>query len=281
MGDTPAKTAIKDLSVTMLGGMMTLKVDALACRKPEERVEFKLVVPASETPEPTKPVQMYVHPDDVDSASGPVRMWKVSECERAREIDGILYRVTQEEIDAAKEPVIEKGAIDIKVHRAADVEAQTRPSGAVYRLRPKAVPHVYAMLVDLASDPDLAFLGEMTVRDVQRLYRLTSWNGALLLQECIRPGEFYDAEDYRHDYPEALLDKMREAVAATVEDFEPDAYYSHLREQAKAFDESKRDPNAPKPEPKAKPKAEASVDDLMAMLDGVAAKAKPKAKAKK
>lgn len=266
------KTAVKDLSVTLLGGLMTLKVDVLPCRKAEETVKFSLICP--EEVEPTKPVQMYVHPDDVDSTKGPVRMWKVSECERAREIDGILHRVTAEEIEAAKETLIEKGEIDLAVYRAAEVEATTRPSGALYRLRPKAVPQVYAMLVDLVADPDLAFIGEMTNRDVQRMYRLTSWNGALLLQEMVRPGEFYDAEDYSHPYPDALLGKMQEAVTATIEDFDPEQYANFLRDRAEALDAAKRDPNA-KPAPKKVEKPKDSVDDLMAMLDGVAAKAKP------
>lgn len=278
MAETGPKTAIKDLNLSLLDGMMNLKVDALPTRRAPETVAFKIIVPLPG--EPVQPKQMYVHPDDLDSQKAGVRMWSTVECERAREIDGILYRVTPDEIDAAKEPAIEKGEIALKVFAASAVEATTRPSGALYTLRPKAVPHVYAMLVDLVSDPSLAFIGEMTVRDVQRLYRLTAWNGALRLQECIRPGEFYDHEDYGHDYPAALLDKMREAVTATVADFDPEVYTNHLRDQAAALDAAKRDPNAPTVAPKKAAPVRESVDDLMALLDGVAAAAKPKVKAK-
>lgn len=273
-----ARTAVKDLSLILLDGMMTLKVDALACKKPEETIEFKIICP--EEGEPTRPRQMYVHPDDVDSTTAGVRMWSVGDCERAREIDGVLYRVTPEEIDAAKEAVLPSGEITLKAYDAAAVEATTRPNGQVYRLRPKAVPHVYAMLVDLAADPDLALIGDLTIKGVQRLYRLTSWNGSLLLQETIRPGEFYDAEDYSHDYPAPLLAKMREALNATRGEFDPEVYASHMREQAKALDAAKRDPNAAPPAPKAKAKVEATTDDLMAMLDSVAAASKSKAKSK-
>lgn len=273
MAESGPKTAVKDLNLSLLDGLMNLKVDALPTKRAAETVSFKIIVPLPG--EPVQPKQMYVHPDDIDSAKAGVRMWSTVECERAREIDGILHRVTPEEIDAAKEPAIEKGEIALKVFDATAVEATTRPSGALYTLRPKAVPHVYAMLVDLVADTSLAFIGEMTVRDVQRLYRLTSWNGALLLQECIRPGEFYDPEDYSHDYPSPLLAKMKDACTASLGVFDPTTYTNHLREQAAALDAAKRDPNAPVVKPaKAAPVRE-SVDDLMAMLDTVAAKAKP------
>lgn len=273
MAASGPKTAVKDLNVSLLDGLMNLKVDALPTKRAAETVSFKVIVPLPG--EPTQPKQMYVHPDDVASTKGPVRMWTTTECDRAREVDGILHRVTQEEIDAAKEPAIEKGSIDLKVYDAGAVEGTTRPSGALYTLRPKAVPHVYAMLVDLAADTGLALIGEMTVRDVQRLYRLVSWNGSLLLQELIRPGEFYDAEDYTHDYPAALLTKMKDACMASLAVFDPDAYTNHLREQAAALDAAKRDPNAPVVKPAKPAPVRESVDDLMAMLDGVAAKAKP------
>lgn len=279
MAQNGPKTAVKDLSVSLLDGIMTLKVDAIACKKTEETIKFSLICPGED--EPIRPRQMYVHPDDVDSGTA-ARMWTTAECDRAREVDGILYRVTAEEIEASKEPVLPPGQIDIHVYPAEDFEKVTRPNGTVMRLRPKAVPHVYAMLTDLVKDETKAYAGELTIRGVQRLYRMHSWDGTLILQEQIRPGEFYEAEGYDHDYPAALLSKMQNAVEATLAEFNPDEFVSVLRERAAALDAAKKDPNAPQikaSEPKESSKE--SVDDLMALLDSVAAPKKPAKRAVK
>lgn len=270
-----AKPATKDATLSLLGGLLTLNVDVLPAKIAEERVTLTYIIP--DIDEPTRPEQMYVDPAD------PARQWKPGQLDKARDVDGILYRVDPDEVAEAKTPLLPTGQIDVTSFPAEQVEKVCRPSGALYRLRPKAAPHVYAMLVDLLADRTVAFVAELTIRGNQRMYRVESWNGALILQEQVRPGEFYAAEDYSKEYPEALLDKMQTAVSTTVEDFDPDTYRSFLRDRAAELDAAKRDPNAA---PVVKVAPRPKVDDaeaLMALLDGVAAasKAKPKAKARK
>lgn len=271
------KPAAKDATLSLLGGLMTLKVDVLPAKQAEERVDLKIICP--DTDEPTRPEQFYVHPDDVGGDKP--RMWKVGECDKAREVDGILYRVDPDEVAAAKEPLLPTGEMAVTVFPADEVETVSHPGGAMYRLRPKAAPHVYAMLVDLIADRSKAHMCELVIRGNQRFYRLESWNGSLTLTEYVRPGEFYEAEDYTADYPEALLDKARAAIDTQTETFDPDAYRSFLRERAQELDEQKRDPKAKAAAPKAAPKPKVDdTDALMALLDGVAATAKkPRRKA--
>lgn len=267
------KPAASDATLSLLGGLMSLKVDILPAKRAEERISLTLICPDED--EPLRPVQMYVHPDDLD-ADKP-RMWATGDLDRAREVDKILYRVDADDVKEAKEPLLPSGEMSISSFPAEQVETVSRPSGALYRLRPKAAPHVYAMLVDLVADRALAHMCEMTLRGSQRFYRLEAWNGALILTEYIRPGEFNPAEDYTAEYPDALLDKAQGAIAAQVEDFNPDEFVSFLRDRAEEFDAVKRDPKAKTAAKKApvKPKLD-DTDALMALLDGVASAAKPK-----
>jgi non-homologous end joining protein Ku len=271
MADT-AKTAAKDAPLSLLGGLMTLKVDVLNAKRAEETVEFKLICPDEDNP--TRPVQMYVHPDDLDGANP--RMWKVGELDKAREVDGILYRATPEEIAAAKETVLPTGQMSVTVVPA--IQFNTVANGAFYRLRPKEQPAVYAALVKrIAADTDLAYITELTIRGKQRFYRLIVVEGVLSLQEHIRPGELYDAEEYSTDTDPKLIDMLGDAVRNNVEDFDPEEYVNFLRTRAEELDAAKRDPNAPKVEkaPRAK------VDDTAGLLAALesAAKAKKRRKA--
>lgn len=279
MGAT-ARTAAKDAKLSLLGGLMTLVVDVLPAKIAEERIEFKLICPDED--EPTKPVQRYVHPDDVDG-TGPIRMWPVGELNRAREIDGILYPVTDDDIAEAKETLLPSGEMEVTFVPAEQFEARSRPSGMLYRLRPKAQPKVYAAVyAEIDALSDVAAICELTMRGSQRLYRLQAWNGALVLQEQVRPGEFYDGETYNLECDERLRATLHGAIEAQVVDFDPEGYVNFLRQRAQELDEAKRDPNAPKPERKAKV-VEDSTDDLIALLEAsaAAAKAKKPARAKK
>lgn len=275
-------TAAKDATMSFLNGTFTMQVDVLSAKIAAERIDFRLVIPADVEPDPVNPVQMYVHPDDTDG-TGPVRMWRVNELDKAREVGKTLHRVTPDEIEAAKETLLPTGVMAVRVVPADEFESQSRPDGAFYRLRPKGNAAVYAAFVArIALDTDLAYITELTMRGWQKFYRVVSWNGTLCLQEHVRPFEFAPAETYSADYPPELCDKFGEAFRATVESFDPDEYRNFLRDRAAELDAAKADPNAAPIVP-AKPKP--VVDDtagLMALLDTVAATAsKPKGKTKK
>lgn len=263
-----AKPAAKDASLSLLGGLMNIKVDVLPAKKAEENVEFKLICPDED--EPTRPVQMYVHPDDVDGDQP--RMWKVGELDKAREIDGLLHRVTPEEIEAAKETLLPTGQMAVTVVPAG--QFTTVANGAFYRLRPKEQPAVYAALVKrIAADTDLAYVLELTIRGKQRFYRLISWQDTLCIQEHVRPGELYEPEGYSTDADQKLVDMLGEAVRNNVEDFNPDEYVNFLRARAEELDAAKRDPNAPKVE---KAPRAPKVDDTAGLLAALESAAKKK-----
>ncbi len=278
-----ASTAVKDANLSLLSGAMNLTVDILhTVRTDGKTPSFPLICPDEDPP--LKPKQFYVHPDDEDgigptlvNGTTPVRMWTVSECDHAREVDGILHRVTAEEMAATKEPVLPVKMIDITIFPAEQVEAQSRPSGALFRVRPKNSPHIYSMIARAVEQADnKAFIGEMTVRGVQRMYRLITWQGVLMLQEWIRPGEFHAAEDYEHDFPTKLLDSFLNAADTLTEEFDPVAYANFLRDRAAELDDSKRDPNAPKVAPaRPVPVAKDDADSLTSMLESLAAAKKP------
>lgn len=284
MSDTPKAPRAFASGVSMtLFGTMTLTVDLLPARRSDNAADPKLVCPACE--EGVKLQQQYACPEHPEH--GP---FVSSEAHRAIEIDGMLRKVTDEELAALKQPTTPDKEAEFRVFRAADVERETLPGGSVYRARPKANAKVYHMLVDLVSDRSLAFIAELTLRGSQKLYRLVARDGLLTFVELIRPGEFHHIEVAGAEYDADVLTELSKFVkggdgyAGVVEDFDGTVWRNTHRDRAAALAEAKRDPNSPTPEAVAvvvkKPEEDALVG-IAAMLASAKGAKPAKAAAKK
>ena len=287
--DVPAiKAYASGLNLDVMG-VISLTVDAVPARRPNSRISFKTIDPNID--EPTQIPQVYWNED-----TG--MHYMQGEMDKAREVDGVLHRVTPDEIDALKEAVLPTGEATIAPFAADEIDAVTRPGGSAYWLRPstpttgrgksktkKAVPasqlRNYALLVDaLAADPTKAWVMEMTLRGEQKMWRLVSWQDRLLLSEVIRPGEFSTIPAVETTYDGRLLDGVLAAAEANMQPFKPDEYVNFYRDRAAAMDEAKR---TGAPVPAAAP-LKVVVDDtgddngLLALLEASVKQAKPKRK---
>lgn len=276
----PPRAFASGVQFTLFGGTMTMPVDLLPAKRSDGTVRLKTVCPACE--EGVALSQRYICPEHDDH--GP---YESSEAHRAIEVDGLLKKLTDEEIEALKQPTIAEKEATFRVFHAADVERETLPNGSVYRVRPKANAALYHLLVDLVSDRTIAFLAEVTLKSSQKLYRLVSRDGLLTLVELIRPGEFHHIEVSSADYDAAMLERLSAFVKGDdefegiVEAFDGAEWENTHRERAAALAEAKRHPDAAAPPPivsKAKTAAADPMAGLAAMLEQ---HAKPKAKPRK
>lgn len=258
MTDTvkPAK-AIGTTDLIFFEGMMSFTTSIVPVKK--SGTGLKLCCPACD--DATKLDQRYIC--SVEASHGP---YEQKEAHRAIEVDGMLRKVTAQEILDLKAATIADGEANFSVYHASDVEKCTMASGSLYRLRPKTGLKPYSMLVDLLKDESLAFVCEMTFKGGQKMYRCISRDGMLWLRELIRPHEFHAPENVVTDYPGALLEAATKKAEASVKTFDPVEYENVQRRRLAQLEDTKRDPNAPKPEV-VKPVAKGDdVDDLVAML---------------
>lgn len=272
----PIKAAMSGIELIALGAVR-VNVDAFTAKRSEGTVAFKTICPDCDDPTPLP--QKY----ECDAHG----LFSVGELQKARLVDGELHRVTEEEIAAAKAP----GTVDtgiVTIFESAEVEAHTRPNGAVYVLRPgrnaktKKVSaedvKLYGLLVDvIGKATSQAWIVEHTSRGSQKLYRLESWNDTLVMQELVRPGEFHATVATDKSYDPRLLDAMNEAAEALVAPFNPTGFENVMRERAAELDEAKRT-GAPVPAAVAAATPKDNSGDLLALL---AASTKMAKKAKK
>lgn len=261
-----------DISVSFVNPLLNVVVDFVPVKATDKSKQLKIICPLCETP--TSMSQRYL----CEHGHGP---FAISEADRAREIDKVLYRVTEEEISQLKGATIPPEAgLSLRAYEAEEVEAMTRPSESAYRLRPKGNLSVYAMLVKLAEDTDRAFIGEVNLRGNQKMFRVQTWNGQLVAQELTRPDDLAPMDDINPDFDDRLLATAEMLVSSDISTFVPEEYRNTIRERSAMLDEAKRDPNAV-PVTMEKVAARANNDDLLALLEQAVEAAKPTKKNKK
>jgi non-homologous end joining protein Ku len=292
----------KDIVIDLFGGMTNVIVDLVAAREGDSDEKFTTCCPAC--PEPTKLSQVRIctkhSPIDrirallaqskatvktadvqaaLDGGHGP---YGNNDVDRAKEISkGILARVSDEEYEAVKATDLEtKDGLTLQVVDAEEFERHSIPNGNVYRIRPKGQFAIYSMLVDLIGDRSRAWIGEMTLRSKQNLYRISVWNGQLLLQEHVRPSDLAPADEIEQaEYPGGLLDRANEMADQIKTEFDAAAFANQVKERGRQLAAAKAaggegsavEAIAAK---NTAPKADAA-DSLMAMLESSLASAKP------
>lgn len=179
--------------------------------------------------------QVYMCPND--AAHGPI---KKGELAKGREVaKGKYVRVTDEEAAALKEPTLEANQLELTVFRSEDVDNATTGNGTGYFLAITEDTSSAKMLFDLlVANPDKTLVGEMTLGTTQKMFRLGTWNRSLFLQEVIRPTEIATPIAVGGvDYKAKLFPVYEELFEEAVEEFDPTAFASKIRERIAEFDQ--------------------------------------------
>lgn len=275
----PKKQRTFASNVTVSLAVMNMQTDLLPVKQGDGAVKFKIVCPDCD--DTVTMDQKYICTEDES------HVHTSGTAARAKDVDGVLVKVTAEDIEAIKEPTLEPNQLDLQVYPADQVDAATRPVGVAYRVRPKPTKgsmQVYGVLRDLFADESVAYIGEMTIRSEQKLFRAEVWHGQILLQELARPELVAPVDQIDVTYDTKLLKTAKALADALVEDFDPEAFRSVVQQRAAEFDAAQRAAatgTAPAPKKKAAPKQDDSTDALLAALEASVTQIKAKKPASK
>lgn len=162
--------------------------------------------------------------------------FKTGQCAKGQKVGSAFVEVTADEVKAAKAAEgSESKVLELNVHPAAEVEAQTWPSGATYWFQPSGRSDFYDVLAaKLASSPTVAFTGKIVLSGNEKLVRLVPHNGGIVVQELVRPNELneFSASPEPKDKYVAMIDQLTEAL---VDNFDADAYVSNVGDKMRAI----------------------------------------------
>ncbi|MEO6132915.1 MAG: hypothetical protein ABIQ02_13780 [Saprospiraceae bacterium] len=132
-------------------------------------------------------------------------------------------------VDVESLPVPEKtGAgpsMEINVHPLEQVERSTWSLGNAYSFQPEfATDPFFGVLCDLVCEDDLAFVGEMVIRNATKLFRLIRAPQGLILDEICYPESLYQYENLEPQYDSKFLMMALDLTANQLCDFDPSNY---------------------------------------------------------
>lgn len=220
----PQRAYVSDVSLNIFGTTV-LAVDVVSIKTKSE--DLTTICP--DCKEPHKLNRMYIC--GADKTHGPY-----FEGKKAKEVDKVLYPLTDEQVKAIKAPALEKNVGTVEVFHSAQVEAATRPGDGAYRLRPhdgKAITKaLYASITQVvASQSDKAFIFELNMKDHQSLYRLTAWNGQLVAQKLLRADELAPVDVIDAAPIDRMVAQLTEFAQVDVADFFPEAWANKTTEK--------------------------------------------------
>lgn len=201
--------------------------------------ETKFVSVCPECPTPTKPSQRYICTTGHDHPMG--------ELLKARELDDkTLAFVPKESLEDARKSALPLNVMRCTVHPATEVEAATFPSDSAYVFVPRNRDEYHDLLVRLVDDSGKAFVAQTNVRNHENFYRLSTWNGSLVIQRLYWPSEvnLFGSFDATIDKP--VFNAAVAMIERVEEPFDPDTYVSTSKERLLELIAA-LDPNAPAP----------------------------------
>lgn len=197
-----------------------------------------------------------------------------NDLEYATTVDDELVRVDPDEVAEAKIPTVDARSVAFAVFRADEVERATLPSGNIYRMRLPAKPsratlQAYALMLDLVADTDLAFLAELVIKGVSKLYRGIARDGMITLTELLRPSLFHEPDGADVENNGSMTAAARAMIAEMVTTFDPTEWESAAERRLQAL-QAAAEAGEDAKEPTTVPPATAAAEDLLTLLRNAA-----------
>lgn len=235
MSEKPRAAALSGVSLNL--GLLSCKVSLVPMKRSKKSAEstgVRLVnvcpVCVEATPLDTFAV-CSVHPDE-HGHIGP------NDADKAVKRDGELVKVSADSVAEAKAPKVSARKIELSVFPADQVEHWTAPGGTnVYWLRPEDA-QFYGLLHEIVARRDFAFIGEVTVKGVTKLYRAVPRGKGVALVELVRPDELHEPEEIAVDCDDRLSGQGEALVAGLVREFVPEEWHNEAQARLRALRDS-------------------------------------------
>jgi len=156
----------------------------------------------------------------------------------------ILVPVAADAIAKAKESSLPKNVVNMTVHPATQVDRllyQSDTNGYVFTPDDSDPANVnwHDLLLRLLADRNKAFISKANVRGNEGLYRISTWNGRIVLQRVLYPAEVNEYDDVT---PNPVAHETVEKFEAWVENqsaaFDPDDYEDNVTANLAAMSEA-------------------------------------------
>lgn len=167
--------------------------------------------------DPTLPEQFYICPNHTDK-------YKSGDLDKAKKVGQKLIRVDKGQAQGAKESSLPLNVLDLTIHPAAEVEAQTYGSANAYLFIPNLQNKQYGVLVDIIKSSPYAFIGPVNIKHHETLVRLTTWQGFLVVQQLLYPEDLSEVDVPQYEHSADFVATLQEFVAKNVKEFSAEDY---------------------------------------------------------
>lgn len=193
----------------------------------DEYKEFVSVCPTC--PEPVKPEQRYICPNDA-THSHPMR-----DLRKAKDIDGDLKFVEKDEIDAARASDLPVNVLRLTVHPKDEVWNKLWDSDNAYVFIPRNADEWFALLLRLVETTDKAFIGMCNLRNHEGLFRLDVWQGHIVVQKVVWPDEINEFDALPIQADDTLFEAAIAMIEKVEQPFDPTNYKSQVKDKLAAI----------------------------------------------
>lgn len=218
--------------------------------------KYVSVCPDCEAPTPVR--QQYVCTEE--SSHGPFVQGDLTV--KARKVGDDLVRVSAEEVKAARTSELPLNVFQATVHARDEISANVVPGSKSYIFLPRSPDQYYGLLTLMLEAGDNEFIAVCNIKHVEGLYRLTLWNGSVLLQQLLWPEDVNEFEPVQADASQQLVEAAREMIERIRVPFDPDNYRSTVKEKIRRINEALGD--AP-PKERKPVKPDTTIDILSAL----------------
>lgn len=205
------------MPVNLVGKLVTVRRTGSA-----QEGSLTNICPKCETP--TKPSQYYICPNHTDK-------YTTGQLDKAKKEGNKLVRIDKDQATAAKESALPLNVLNLTIHPAEEVEAQTYGSANAYLFLPNIETQQYGVLVDIIKESPYAFIGQVNIKHHESLVRLTSWQGFLVVQQLLYPEDVTEVSVPKCPAEPEFVDVMSQFVETSVKEFTASNYKNETKER--------------------------------------------------
>lgn len=168
-----------------------------------------------------------------------------AECQSAKEISkGEFVLVDKDLIAEAKEASeLPAKTLILSAHDADSVEPYMVHVGSTYVFSVAGESQFYGILQSILDDAGYVqtdtgpkvLMGQMLVRSEEKVFRLTKWNGQIVIQEVARPEDIDSFTPPNAEVDEKLVVLTKMLVETGTEEFVPETYRKTVRDRYAAL----------------------------------------------
>lgn len=151
--------------------------------------------------------------------------------------DGILHPVNTEAVEAAKTSDLPLNILNLTAHNADEIERFMFPSNNNAYIFEPVIKNSSNKIIDdpvnvqwhdflnvLVRDSDAEFVGMCNLRNFEGLFRLSHYQGYIVIQKMLYPENLNQYEPIRPELDATVREKALNVVRAMVQPFDPENY---------------------------------------------------------